>query len=88
MNPSFYKFRQIITNPIKFRFFLFTKLPAAFFAGLRIHHFDANTCVVRIRYSWFSMNPFKSIYFAVEAMDCRVHDDVRLGLGRVKFSQT
>jgi len=68
MNPSFYKFRQIITNPIKFRFFLFTKLPAAFFAGLRIHHFDENTCVVRIRYSWFSMNPFKSIYFAVEAM--------------------
>ena len=68
MNPSFYKFIQIITNPIKFRFFLFTKLPAAFFAGLRIHHFDANTCVVRIRYSWFSMNPFKSIYFAVEAM--------------------
>ena len=68
MNPSFYKFRQIITNPIKFRFFLFTKLPAAFFAGLRIHHFDADACVVSIRYSWFSMNPFKSIYFAVEAM--------------------
>ena len=68
MNPSFHAFKDIITNPIKFRFFLFTKLPAAFFAGLRIHNFDENTCVVRIRYSWFSMNPFKSIYFAVEAM--------------------
>ena len=68
MNPSFNSFKNIITNPIKFRFFLFTKLPAAFFAGLRIQHFDATTCVVRIRYSWFSMNPFKSIYFAVEAM--------------------
>ena len=68
MNPSFNTFKNIISNPIKFRFFLFTKLPAAFFAGLRIQHFDATTCVVRIRYSWFSMNPFKSIYFAVEAM--------------------
>ena len=68
MNPSFNIFKKIITNPIKFRFFLFTKLPAAFFAGLRIHHFDDNSCVVRIRYSWFTMNPFKSIYFAVEAM--------------------
>ena len=68
MNPAFSKFSRLITNPISFGFFLFQKLPAAFFAGLRIHHFDANTCVVRIRYSWFSMNPFKSIYFAVEAM--------------------
>ena len=68
MNPAFNKFSRLMTSPLLFRFFLFQKLPAAFFAGLRIHHFDANTCVVRIRYSWFSMNPFKSIYFAVEAM--------------------
>jgi len=68
MNPSFNLFKQIITHPIKFRFFLFQKLPAAFFTGLRIHYFDADKCIVRIRYSWFSMNPFKSIYFAVEAM--------------------
>ena len=68
MSPSFNTFKHIITNPIKFRFFLFTKLPAAFFAGLRIQHYDANSCIIRIRYSWFSMNPFKSVYFAVEAM--------------------
>jgi hypothetical protein len=43
-------------------------LPAAFFAGLRIQHFDANSCTVKIKYSWFSKNPFRSIYFAVEAM--------------------
>jgi len=68
MNPAFTKFSRLITNPITFGFFLFTKLPAAFFAGLRIHYFDDRKCVVRIRYSWFSQNPFKSIYFAVEAM--------------------
>jgi len=68
MNPAFNKFSRLITNPISFRFFLFQKLPAAFFAGLRIHYFDDLKCVVRIRYSWFSQNPFQSIYFAVEAM--------------------
>jgi len=68
MNLSFNIFKQLITSPIKFRYFLFQKLPAAFFAGLRIHHFDAEKCVVRIKYSWFTMNPFKSVYFAVEAM--------------------
>ena len=68
MNLSFNIFKEIITNPIKFRFFLFQKLPAAFFAGLRIHHFDPEKCVVRIKYSWFTMNPFKSVYFAIEAM--------------------
>ena len=68
MNPAFNKFSRLITNPISFGFFLFTKLPAAFFAGLKIHYFDDRKCVVRIRYSWFSQNPFQSIYFAVEAM--------------------
>jgi hypothetical protein len=68
MNTSFSKFSRLITNPISFGFFLLTKLPAAFFAGLRIHYFDDRKCVVRIRYSWFSQNPFQSIYFAVEAM--------------------
>jgi hypothetical protein len=68
MNPNFKQFSALISNPIFFRFFLFQKLPAAFFAGLRIAHFDATTCTVKIKYSWFSKNPFKSIYFAVEAM--------------------
>jgi hypothetical protein len=68
MNPNFKKFSALISNPISFRFFLFQKLPAAFFSGLRMVHFDASTCTVKVKYSWFSQNPFKSIYFAVEAM--------------------
>jgi hypothetical protein len=68
MNPNFNLFSRLISNPLSFRFFLFQKLPAAFFAGLRIQHFDSNSCTVKIKYSWFSKNPFKSIYFAVEAM--------------------
>lgn len=67
-NPHFTSFSNKINSPILFKFFLATKLPAAFFAGLKIKEFNENKCVVQIRYSWFSMNPFKSIYFAVEAM--------------------
>jgi hypothetical protein len=68
MNPSFNKFKSIITRPILLKFFLFLKLSSAFFAGLSIQHFDAETCVVRIKLSWFNQNPFRSMYFAVEAM--------------------
>ena len=68
MNPSFHKFKSIISRPILFKFFLFQKLSSAFFAGLSIQHFDAETCVVRIKLSWFNQNPFRSMYFAVEAM--------------------
>jgi hypothetical protein len=81
MNPAFSTFRRLITSPIAFRFFLFQKLPAAFFAGLRIHYFDDRKCVVRIRYSWFSQNPFQSIYFAVEAMAAE------MTCGMLAFSQ-
>jgi len=68
MNPNFKQFSALISNPILFRFFLFQKLPAAFFSGLRMVDFNATTCTVKVKYSWFSKNPFKSIYFAVEAM--------------------
>ncbi len=68
MNPHFSAFKRIITNPVLFKFFIFQKLSAAFWAGLSIAHFDEESCGVRVKYSWFSQNPFRSIYFAVESM--------------------
>lgn len=68
MNTHFNSFKDIITNSIKFKFFLLSKLPAAFFAGLSIKAFDAHHCIVRVKHSWWTQNPFKSMYFAVEAM--------------------
>lgn len=68
MNSSFNTFKDIITNPLKFRFFLLTKLPAAFFVGLRLKNIDTEKCSIGVRHSWFSKNPFKSMYFAAEAM--------------------
>jgi len=68
MNTHFSSFVNKISSPISFGFFLATKLPAAFFVGLRLKHVDENTCTIRVRHSWFSKNPFKSMYFAAEAM--------------------
>ena len=68
MNPHFNSFKNIITNSIQFKFFLLSKLPAAFFAGLAIQEFSTKKSVVRVKHSWLTQNPFRSMYFAVEAM--------------------
>lgn len=68
MNPSFEIFKKKIERPIAFGFFLLLQLPAAFFIGLRLKTLNEDACVVKLRYSWFSKNPFKSLYFAAQAM--------------------
>ena len=47
---------------------MFTKLPSAYFAGVRIKSFDENRCEVTVPYKWFSQNPFRSTYFACLSM--------------------
>ena len=61
-------FFRVVSSPIKFRLYLLTKLPAAFFAGLRIKKADADHCVVTVPYRWSTRNPFRSIYFACLGM--------------------
>jgi len=51
-----------------FRLYLMNSLPAAFFSGLRVQSLSTSSAVVTIKYSWFSKNPFKSIYFACLGM--------------------
>ena len=68
MNPLFEKFRKKLTNPVSFRLFLLRGLPSAFFAGLRIHELDEYHATVTAAYGWFNTNPFRSLYFAIQAM--------------------
>ena len=63
-NPFF----SLTRSPIKFKLYLFTKLPAAFFAGLKITRADNDQCVITIPYRWSTRNPFRSIYFACLGM--------------------
>ncbi|OQP47419.1 thioesterase [Niastella yeongjuensis] len=62
------KFIQSLKNPVLFRLYLFSKLPAAFFSGVRVKEIDEQHCVVTVPYKWFSQNPFRSTYFACLAM--------------------
>ncbi len=68
MNPSFDQFQKQILHPLKFKFFLLQKLPAAFLAGLSIKSFDDQHTVINVTYQWLNQNPFHSMYFAVQSM--------------------
>lgn len=49
-------------------YFLFFKLPSAYWSGVRIKSIDNNECVVSVKLNWFNKNPFKSIFWAVQGM--------------------
>ncbi len=55
-------------SPSKLNSFLFFKLPSAFWSGVRVKSISDSKCVVTVRHKWFNQNPFKSMYFAVQAM--------------------
>lgn len=61
-------FARKMQRPWAFRFFLLTKLPSAFFSGIRVDHLDAECCSASVPYRWFTRNPFGSVYFACLAM--------------------
>ena len=55
-------------SPAKLNTFLFFKLPSAFWCGVRAKSISDGNCVVTVKHRWFNQNPFKSMYFAVQAM--------------------
>ncbi len=76
MTDNFSLFKKQITNPLKFRVFMFTKLPAAFFAGLRVQYLSEEKCIITVKQKWFNKNPFHSIYFAILSMAAEVSTGV------------
>jgi hypothetical protein len=55
-------------TPFKLNAYTFFKLPSAFWSGVRVKQITPDTCKVNVKHSWFNQNPFKSMYFAVQAM--------------------
>ena len=55
-------------SPAKLNTFLFFKLPSAFWSGVRVKIITPEKCVATVTHKWFNQNPFKSMYFAVQAM--------------------
>jgi hypothetical protein len=68
MNADTNAFIRLMKHPLKFRLFLVTKLPSAYFAGVRVKEVNEEKCIVTVPYKWFSKNPFRSTYFACLAM--------------------
>jgi hypothetical protein len=75
-------FFRLIRSPLKFRIFLLTKLPSAFFAGVRVKNVNEVRCVVTVPYKWFSQNPFRSTYFACLSMAAEMSTGV-LAMGHI-----
>ena len=55
-------------NYFQQKLFFLVKLPMAFLAGLRIVKLQKEECEVQIKYNYLTKNPFRSIYFACQAM--------------------
>jgi uncharacterized protein DUF4442 len=68
MDLSTTRFIRLMKHPVKFRFYLFARLPSAFFSGIRIREMDDTHCIVSVPYKWFTQNPFRSTYFACLSM--------------------
>jgi hypothetical protein len=61
-------FIKLVKHPLKFRLFLFSKLPAAYFSGVRVREIDETKCKVSVPFKWLTQNPFRSTYFASLSM--------------------
>jgi len=80
------QFLQLIKHPFKFKLYMLSKLPSAFFCGVRVVDADENKCAVKVPYKWFSQNPFKSTYFACLSMAAEMSTGL-LGLMHVHKRQ-
>lgn len=59
-----------------------SKLPAAYFSGVRVRYIDENKCAVTVPFKWFTRNPFKSTYFACLSMAAEMSTGV-LAMGHI-----
>ena len=55
-------------TPFKLNLFLLTKLPSAYFSGVRLKSLKNDEVIVKVRHRWINQNPFKSLYWATQGM--------------------
>ncbi len=55
-------------NVSKINLFLFFKLPAAWWTGVRMRALDDEKAEVSVKHRWVNQNPFRSMYWAVQGM--------------------
>jgi len=55
-------------TPPNLNIFMMFKLPSAFFTGVRLRKITDEIAVVKVTHRWVNQNPFKSLYYGVQAM--------------------
>ncbi|MFZ5476805.1 MAG: DUF4442 domain-containing protein [Myxococcota bacterium] len=68
LNPAAAELQRRIQSRPLYAAWLLAKLPAAFFCGVRLRELGPERCVTSVPYGWRSQNPFRSTYFAAQAM--------------------
>lgn len=82
MSSQFLQFQHLISNKFKYYFFLFTNLPMALLAGLKVEQLNTSGAIVSVKFKWLNKNPFRSIYFAVLSMGAELSTGV-LAFGNI-----
>jgi hypothetical protein len=62
------KLQKLVNNRFLFRLFLLKNLPMAFIAGIRVKELTDEKAITSVNFGWLTQNPFRSMYFACEAM--------------------
>jgi hypothetical protein len=60
--------RRRVLSRVPVTLWMWKSLPLAAFAGLRVVRLDEAACAVRLPGGWRTQNPFRSTYFAAQAM--------------------
>lgn len=60
--------RRRLLRPFPFWIWQWKTLPLAAFAGMRLRGLDESACTVFLPGGWRTQNPFRSTYFAAQAM--------------------
>ena len=60
--------RRRVLGGLPLALWMWRTLPLAAFAGVRVVRLDEQACLVRLPGGWRTRNPFRSTYFAAQAM--------------------
>jgi hypothetical protein len=55
-------------NRHTFSLYALTKVPLAWLAGLKLAHLDDSSCRISVKLGWLNQNPFRSMFWAAQAM--------------------
>ena len=76
LNKSQLALKNKFLNPFTFSLYVFINVPMVWFSGMKILKLSKNNCIVHLPFKWYyrwqNMNPFKSMYFAVQCMGAEI----------------